>query len=199
MLGVEVLAREPPLDPGRALAHGVLDLLFQVHDRIRAHQFSSLVVSVRYRPAGDTPEHRHPSAHQVASDAACSGGDLVGGRGAGIRVSSRRKPAPVSAIATAAPHQMAFGDVASIATPAKTAVAASVDSVFVASRTASMPTAKIALVTARACVRRIRATTRVAGTCATTMKKVLMKTTTPISPAPTGVCATANGGRMLEK
>src|ERR671937_1620603 len=43
MLGVEVLAREPSLDPGRALAHGVLDLLFQIHDRIRAHQFSSLV------------------------------------------------------------------------------------------------------------------------------------------------------------
>src|SRR5437660_595725 len=31
------------------------------------------------------------------------------------------------------------------------------------------------------------------------MKKVLMKTTTPISPAPTGVCATANGGRKVEK
>src|SRR5919206_1155817 len=43
MLGVEVLAREPSLDPGRALAHGVLDLLFQVHDRRRAPQFSSLV------------------------------------------------------------------------------------------------------------------------------------------------------------
>src|SRR5436305_12613065 len=43
MLGVEVLAREPRLDPGRAFAHRVLDLLFQVHDRIRAHRFSSLV------------------------------------------------------------------------------------------------------------------------------------------------------------
>src|SRR5213083_2083211 len=32
-----------------------------------------------------------------------------------------------------------------------------------------------------------------------TMKKVLMKTTTPIPTGPTGVCASANGGRMKEK
>src|SRR5881392_1757694 len=31
------------------------------------------------------------------------------------------------------------------------------------------------------------------------MKKVLMKTTTPIPTGPTGVCASANGGRMKEK
>jgi len=56
-----------------------------------------------------------------------------------------------------------------------------------------------ALVAARACVRSMRLTTRVAGTCATTMKNVLMKKTTPISPGPTGVCAFANGERTLEK
>src|SRR5215469_8861487 len=85
-----------------------------------------------------------------------------------------------------------------IATPAKTVVAVSVELVSVASRTASRPMAKRALVAARACVRRIRVTTRVAGICATTMKKVLMKMTTPISPGPTCVCAFANGARMLE-
>src|SRR2546425_344283 len=86
-----------------------------------------------------------------------------------------------------------------IATPAKTVVAASVECVSVASRTASRPTANMALVANKALVRRIRATSRVAGTCATTMKKVLMNTTTPIPTGPTGVCATANGGRMKEK
>src|SRR3954452_15185709 len=53
-----------------------------------------------------------------------------------------------------------------IATPAKTVVAASVECVSGASRTASRPTANMALVANKACVRRIRATTRVAGTCA---------------------------------
>src|SRR5437764_2844763 len=37
VLRVEVLAREPPLDPGCALAQRVLDLVLQVHDRKRAH------------------------------------------------------------------------------------------------------------------------------------------------------------------
>src|SRR5207253_7507232 len=41
------------------------------------------------------------SADQVASDAAWSGGGFVGMRGSGIRFPSRRKPAPVSAIAKA--------------------------------------------------------------------------------------------------
>ena len=86
-----------------------------------------------------------------------------------------------------------------IATPAKTVVAVSVELVDVASRTASRPIANSALVVARACVRRIRLTTRVAGIWATTMKKVLMKMTTPIAPGPTGVCVFANGARMLEK
>jgi len=45
----------------------------------------------------EDPRPRHPSAHQVASDAACSGGDFVGKRGSGIRFPSRRKPAPVTA------------------------------------------------------------------------------------------------------
>src|SRR5262245_10608041 len=86
-----------------------------------------------------------------------------------------------------------------IATPAKTVVAVSVELVSVASGTASRPIANNALVAARACVRRIRLTTRVAGICATTMKKVLMKMMAPISPGRTGVCAFANGARMLEK
>src|SRR5579863_380981 len=86
-----------------------------------------------------------------------------------------------------------------MATPARTAVAAGVERVSVAGRTASRPMANSALVAARACVRRIRLTTRVAGTCATTTKRVLMRKTTPISPGPAGVCALANGGRMLEK
>ena len=86
-----------------------------------------------------------------------------------------------------------------IATPARTAVAVSTELVSGASRTASRPVAKSALVAARAWVRRIRLTTRVAGICARTMKKVLMKTTTPISPGPTAVCAFANGARMLLK
>jgi hypothetical protein len=38
-----------------------------------------------------------------------------------------------------------------------------------------------------------------AGICATAMKKVLRKMTTPISPGPTGVCAFANGARMLDR
>src|SRR5436305_10481730 len=59
-----------------------------------------------------------------------------------------------------------------IATPAKTVVAVSVELVSVASRTASRPIANSALVAARACVRRIRCTIRVAGICATTMKGV---------------------------
>src|SRR5262245_46166666 len=50
--------------------------------------------------------------NQVASDAACSG-DVVGKSGSGIRLPSRRKPAPVSAIVKAPPHQMAAGDVPS--------------------------------------------------------------------------------------
>jgi hypothetical protein len=84
-----------------------------------------------------------------------------------------------------------------IATPAKTVLAASVERVSVASRTASRPIAHSPLVAAKAYVRRIRLTTRVAGICATTMKKVLRKKRTPISLGPTDVCAVANGGRML--
>src|SRR5205807_9949726 len=57
MLGLDLRAREPPLDPGRMLAHRVLHLRFQVHDRIRAHWFSSPGVSVGYGPAADTPQH----------------------------------------------------------------------------------------------------------------------------------------------
>src|SRR5437762_2026019 len=60
---------------------------------------------------------RHPSAHQVASDAACSGGDFVGKRGSGIRFPSRRKPAPVTAREAAPPHQMVSGDVPSSTPP----------------------------------------------------------------------------------
>ena len=60
---------------------------------------------------------QHPSAHQVASDAACSGGAFVGERGSGIRFPSRRKPAPVSASARAPPHQMVLGDVPSSTPP----------------------------------------------------------------------------------
>src|ERR671934_657256 len=60
VLGVEVLAREPPLDPGRALAHGVLDLVFQIHDGIRAHQFSSLVGQC-WVPAGRRYAGAHPA------------------------------------------------------------------------------------------------------------------------------------------
>src|ERR671937_3044758 len=98
VLGVEVLAPETAFHPRRAPAHRVLDLLFQVHDRIRAHQFSSLV-------------------GQVASDAARSGGDSVGKRGSGIRFPSRRNPAPVSASAKAPPHQVVSGDVPSSTPP----------------------------------------------------------------------------------
>jgi hypothetical protein len=39
----------------------------------------------------EDPRPRHPSAHQVASDAACSGGDFVGKRGSGIRFPNRRE------------------------------------------------------------------------------------------------------------
>src|SRR5205807_5567682 len=65
----------------------------------------------------EDPRPRHPSAHQVASDAACSGGNFVGKRGSGIRFPSRRKPAPVSASAKAPPHQMVSGDVPSSTPP----------------------------------------------------------------------------------
>src|SRR5215831_13628923 len=60
---------------------------------------------------------RHLSTPQVTSDAAGSGGDVVGTSGSGIRSPSRRKPAPVSASATAPLHQMAYGDVPSSAPP----------------------------------------------------------------------------------
>ncbi len=85
-----------------------------------------------------------------------------------------------------------------IATPAKAAVAVSVELVSVAGRTAGRPVANSALVAARAWVRRIRVMARVAGICAAAMKKVLLQTTMPISPGPAGVCAFANGARMLE-
>jgi len=85
-----------------------------------------------------------------------------------------------------------------IAAPAKTVVAVSAELVSVAGRTASRPMANSALVAARACVRRIRVTMRVAGICAAAMTKVLRKMTTPISPGPAGVCAFANGARMVE-
>src|SRR5207249_5699731 len=65
----------------------------------------------------EDPRPRHPSAHQVASDAASSGGDFVGKRGSGIRFPSRRKPAPVTARQAAPPHQMVSGDVPSSTPP----------------------------------------------------------------------------------
>src|SRR6266487_4499191 len=45
--------------------------------------------------------------------------------------------------------------------------------------------------------RRIRLTTRVAGSCAITMKDVLKRKRIPIAPGPTRVCAFTNGGRMF--
>src|SRR5437764_4416760 len=48
---------------------------------------------------------------------------------------------------------------------------------------------KSALVAAKACVRRIRATTRAAGICAMTMKDVLTRTRIPIAAGPSVVWA----------
>src|SRR5438046_10091570 len=84
-------------------------------------------------------------------------------------------------------------------TPARRLVAASSESMSVAGNTASRLTAKSALVTAKACVRRIRATTRTAGICAMTMKDVLTRKMIPIEAGPTGVWAVAIGGRTHGK
>src|SRR5207248_10575417 len=68
VLGVELRACEPPLDPWRALAHRVLELLFQVHDRIRAHQFSLLKASVLCtgrQAEGRSTHGSHRSTDQV--------------------------------------------------------------------------------------------------------------------------------------
>ncbi len=86
-----------------------------------------------------------------------------------------------------------------IATPTRRLVAASSEWISVAGNTASRLTAKSALAAAKACVRRIRATTRTAGICAMTTKDVLTRMMIPIAPGPTGVWVLANGGRMLEK
>src|SRR6266851_2319330 len=86
-----------------------------------------------------------------------------------------------------------------IATPARRLVAASSEWTSVAGSTPSRPTAKSAPVATKACVRRIRATTRTAGICAMTMKDVLTRKRIPIAAGPSGVWVFANGGRMLEK
>src|SRR4051794_41242792 len=71
-----------------------------------------------------------------------------------------------------------------IATPAKTAVAAGVERVSVASRTASRPTANSALVAAKACVRRLRLTTPGAGKFAKTKRRGVFEKKKPNSPPP---------------
>src|SRR5438477_4730458 len=80
-----------------------------------------------------------------------------------------------------------------VATPTSRLAAASAEWMSVAGSTASRATAKSPLVSAKACVRRIRATTRTAGICAMTMKDVLARTMIPISAGPTGVWAFAKG------
>src|SRR2546421_12872866 len=86
-----------------------------------------------------------------------------------------------------------------IATPARRLVAASSEWMRVDGNTASRLTAKSALAAAKACVRRIRATTRTAGICAMTTKDVLMRTRIPIAAGPGGVWGFGNGGGVLEK
>src|SRR5260370_30976053 len=71
--------------------------------------------------------------------------------------------------------------------------------VRVAGSIARRLTAKIALAAAKACVRRMRVTTRTAGICAMTTKDVLTRKRIPIAAGLRGVWAFANGGRMLEK
>src|SRR6266851_7660056 len=86
-----------------------------------------------------------------------------------------------------------------IATPTSRLVAASSEWISVAGNTASRLTARSAPAAAKACVRRIRATTRTAGICAMTTKDVLTRKMIPIAAGPTGVWAFANGDRMFEK
>src|SRR2546421_11916836 len=84
-----------------------------------------------------------------------------------------------------------------IATPARRQVAASSECMSVAGSTASRLTAKIALAAAKACERRIRATTRTAGICAMTTKDVLTRKRIPISAGVSGGGGFANGGGMV--
>src|SRR5438132_13376632 len=86
-----------------------------------------------------------------------------------------------------------------IATPVRWMVAANSELISVAVSTASSLTAKSALAAAKACVRRIRATTRTAGIWAMTTKDVLTRKRIPIAAGLSGVWVLANGGRMLEK
>jgi len=82
--------------------------------------------------------------------------------------------------------------------PARSAVVPSSEWISVAGKTSRSAIAKSALAAANACARRIRLTTRVAGSFAIAMKDVLQRTMIPIAPGPTRACAFANGGRMFE-
>src|SRR5438128_12052897 len=84
-----------------------------------------------------------------------------------------------------------------IATPARRLVAASSEWMSVAGSTASRLTAKSALAAAKACVRRIRATTRTAGICGMTTKDVLTRTRNQIAAGPSRLGGFANGGRQV--